>query len=101
MSMPHKTQNSSLQHTHKYGRIWISMLGRCYYKCNPSYKWYGKRGIEVYSTWFDLLEFARHIDKVLGPRPAGHSLDRINPDGHYRPGNIRWASPKMQARNKR
>lgn len=99
--LPQKTQNSTLQHTHPYGRIWISMLGRCYYKCNPSWEWYGGRGIAVYSGWFDLLEFAEYIDSVLGPRPEGYSLDRIDADIGYEPGNIRWASHKQQSRNKR
>lgn len=99
--LPYKTENSTLQHTHPLGRIWISMLGRCYYECNPSYPHYGGRGIRVHRRWFDLLEFSAYIDKELGPRPSGCSIDRLNNDRGYVPGNIRWASSKQQARNRR
>lgn len=101
LMMPCKTKNSSLQHSHPLGRIWISMLGRCYYKCNPSYEYYGGRGIGVCAGWFDLLVFAAYIDKHLGMRPKGHSLDRIDPEVGYVPGNIRWADASTQQRNKR
>jgi hypothetical protein len=38
--------------------------------------------------------------ELLGPRPKGHTLDRINPLGHYEPGNVRWASHAMQTANR-
>lgn len=66
---------------------------------NPNvrnWKHYGGRGIEFHFASFE--EFLAH----LGPRPsADHSLDRIETNGHYEPGNVRWATEDEQRRNKR
>lgn len=79
--------------------IWASMKDRC---LNPRYhKWkdYGGRGISVAPEWLhDFAAFYKHI----GPRPStDYSIDRINNDGDYAPGNVRWATRKQQAANKR
>ena len=65
------------------------------------FKDYGGRGIRVCEAWADFGEFRRYIDSTLGPRPPGYQLDRINNDGHYEPGNVRWASRTMQQHNRR
>lgn len=69
------------------------------YRCNTEtcamYENYGGRGIEFRFKSFE--EFY----KELGNRPAGMSLDRINNDGHYEIGNVRWATTTQQAFNKR
>lgn len=70
-----------------------------YYRCtrekDPRYTSYGERGIE-----FRFSDFVQFFEDV-GFRPsADHSLDRIDTDGHYEPGNVRWAKRKAQARNK-
>lgn len=60
------------------------------------YENYGGRGIQFKFNSYQ--EFIQHI----GPAPSkGHTLDRINNDGHYEPGNVRWATRSQQARNKR
>jgi hypothetical protein len=61
---------------------------------------YGGRGIKVCEDWQDYPTFRDYIETHLGPRPAGCSLDRVNNDGNYEPGNVRWATAKEQAANR-
>ena len=68
---------------------------RCQNPNATGYDKYGQRGIEFRFTSFE--EFLQE----LGERPKGKTLDRINNDGHYEKGNVRWATPKEQARNRR
>ncbi len=68
---------------------------RCSNPNSPQYKDYGGRGVEFrFADVWDLLA-------DIGERPDGTTLDRIDPDGHYEAGNVRWATPQEQARNKR
>jgi hypothetical protein len=79
--------------------IWAGIISRCTDRKNSSYKHYGGRGIKLAPEWrYDFLAFKQH----LGPRPSKfHSVDRINNDGNYEPGNVRWATSLQQANNKR
>lgn len=79
--------------------IWYGMLERCNNPEHIQFKNYGGRGILVCGEWSDdVAVFVRD----MGPRPSPrHSVDRINNDGNYEPGNCRWATPKQQAKNKR
>lgn len=93
-------RNKHLKHgmrgTPEYG-TWQSMWQRCTNpKCKDYPRW-GGSGVGVYAGWRDFLQFYADV----GPRPDGTSLDRIDPDGNYEPGNVRWATPKEQARNRR
>lgn len=74
------------------------MLSRCYRTNDDSYCRYGALGVSVAPEWHSYPAFAASV----GARPfPGASLDRIDPFGNYEPGNVRWATPAMQARNKR
>lgn len=78
---------------------WSAMVRRCYDPKTTQFPNYGGRGIRVCDEWrHDFSAFLAY----LGPRPSPrHSLDRINNDGYYEPGNVRWATLKEQGNNTR
>ena len=100
--------NSELNSTHressctgntKEWRAWYSMKERCCTPGQDSYKHYGGRGIAVCDRWVNSFEnFLEDMGRAPTP---DHTLDRF-PDvnGNYGPGNVRWATPSEQARNK-
>lgn len=75
------------------------MLRRCDNDKKAQWNDYGGRGITVCDRW--KKEFTAFLADV-GPRPSpGLSIDRINNDGNYEPGNVRWATAKEQRINQR
>lgn len=98
--------NGRANRTHGLSRtpiytVWVCMMTRC---TNPEafeYQYYGARGITVHSPWHDVVVFAREVEAEIGLLPQGMTLDRVNNDGNYEPGNIRWASRLDQARHRR
>lgn len=84
---------------HELYGIWDAMKQRCRNPNCQIFKYYGGRGIKVCERW--IQSFQNFLDD-MGPRPAkGYQLDRIDNDGNYEPGNVRWVSNKVQSRNKR
>ncbi len=75
------------------------MISRCHSTTNSSYDRYGARGISVCTRW--RASYAA-FKADMGDRPSNaHSLDRIDPNGNYEPGNCRWATLAEQQTNKR
>jgi hypothetical protein len=78
--------------------VWVAMRKRCRNPQSPDYPRYGGRGINVCARWEDFGNFISD----MGPRPsARHSIDRVNNDGNYEPGNCRWTTPDVQAANRK
>jgi hypothetical protein len=78
--------------------IWKRMRTRCNDPRDRKWPDYGGRGITIDPRWDDFTVFLSDV----GPRPSPkHSIDRINNNGNYEPGNVRWATASQQSRNKR
>lgn len=79
-------------------RAWMAMRARCNNPKVVSYRRYGGRGIRVCARWDSFANFMSD----LGPKPSpDHSIDRIDVDGDYEPGNVRWATKREQVTNMR
>ena len=94
--------------THPLKHVWHGMHDRCYRSDSQAYKYYGARGISICDAWRKVSGDTVATRKAfftfvadMGPRPEGMSIDRVDVDGDYKPGNCRWATDIEQAQNKR
>jgi hypothetical protein len=74
------------------------MKSRCLNQNATGYSNWGGRGITIHPSWISSFQ---QFYSDMGPRPAGTTLDRIDNDGNYEPGNCRWATTMEQAASQR
>lgn len=79
-------------------KTWDCMKQRCYNPNDNNYPNYGGRGIRICDRWLE--SFTNFYDD-MGDRPKHKTIDRIDVDGNYEPGNCKWATPKEQCNNTR
>lgn len=92
------TKTHGMTKTKEYA-AWKNIKDGCFNPKNTKWGIYGAVGITVFKGWIDSFE---NFYEYIGPCPnVKMSIDRMNPYGNYEPGNVRWATASMQARNRK
>ena len=99
------TSKASKRHGMRHTKIyhtWLDMKDRCFNERNKRFFDWGGRGITVCDEWKNSFQaFYDHVSQLPHFGEEGYSIDRINNDENYEPGNVRWATVKEQNNNKR
>lgn len=96
---PRYKQNAIARH--RLSATWYSMKQRCFSPNATEYSAYGGRGITVCSEWKnDFWKFVDYVSKLEHYGEEGRTLDRIDNNGNYEPGNVRWATKEQQYQNR-
>ena len=86
----------------KVYKAWDNMRSRCRNPNATGYENWGGRGIKIFEEWVDDFDkFFEYVSLLPNFGNDGYTLDRINNDGNYEPGNLRWATLSEQNKNKR
>lgn len=81
---------------------WRGMVDRCHNPGHTFYAYYGGRGIEVHPEWRESpIAFIAYVEQLPGFGKPSMSLDRVDNERGYEPGNLRWATTREQSRNRR
>lgn len=102
MNKKHGLVRKDNPHWYLY-QLWASIKGRCLRKSCKDYPYYGARGIKIHDEWIDFPEkFVNYILESIGERPNNlFSIDRMDNNKGYVPGNLSWSSKKNQTKNRR
>lgn len=97
--------------SHPLFGTWRGIIDRCTNSKNPNWRSYGgrRKPVRVCDRWMDPAAFIEDVEREIGPRPEGryptgvplYTLDRVNNDGHYEPGNVKWSTQSEQVLNQR